>query len=120
MLVLISILKAVGAYFVLLFVGTNLIGLIVRSFLTKGGGITGIIFSLIAAGYLYCLYHFFNIGVATAGLVHMITRIPDLLFEIRTGEKVSNTNKPKGPLYITTSILSWLTLPLLWYSFYFL
>jgi hypothetical protein len=135
---LISIFKAIVGYIVLLFVGTNLLGLIVRGFIPtykkdSDGSLISVVpintvpsitmsitFSIIGILYFYALYHFWNIGILIAGLILMFTRLPDLLFEMKTGEKINLRNMAKGPLDIFFTVLSWLTLPLLWYSFYYL
>ena len=79
-----------------------------------------LIFSLVAILCLYALYHYWNIGVAVAGLIHIVDRIPDLLIEIKTGKKINKNRMSKGPIDIFLLILNWLTIPLLWYSFYIL
>jgi hypothetical protein len=118
-------------------VGTNLLGIMMRSLqsifkknseatsaslvnISSTNSITMIILlSLISVAYFYALYHFLNIGIMTAGLLLMFTRLPDLLFEIKTGKKINSTNMPKKPIYVICSILAWLALPLIWYSLYY-
>jgi hypothetical protein len=46
----------------------------------------------------------------------MLARMPDLLWEIRTGQRVSGTNKPGGVVYTVAAGVYWLVLPLVWYS----
>ena len=75
-----------------------------------------ILFSIVSVAYFYALYHYWNIGIMTAGLLLMFTRLPDLLFEMKTGEKINSTNMPKKPIDVMLNILSWLALPLIWYS----
>jgi hypothetical protein len=128
------ILKAIAGYFILMFVGTNLLGIVVRGFRptfkkdsdgnlasivdtsSTGSIIMTILFSIISVAYFYALYHYWNIGIMTAGLLLMFTRLPDLLFEMKTGEKVNSTNMSKKPIDVLLNILSWLALPLIWYS----
>lgn len=140
MIIFFCILRAIIGYLILMFVGTNLIGLVVRdiylhsqngheesfvlpeSISSKPNIIMTIIFSLICILYLSALYYFWNLGILLSGIILMLTRLPDLLFELRTGEKIKSTNMPKRPIDILCTILSWLTLPLIWYSlcyFYF-
>ena len=54
-----------------------------------------ILFSAISIAYFFALYHYWNIGIMTAGLILMFTRLPDLLFEIKNGVKINATNMPK-------------------------
>lgn len=130
----ISVIKAIIGYFILMFVGTNLIGAIVRGFVqpstnhpgfseniseSKSMSVT-VFFSLISIAFLYALYHFWNIGVVIAALMLMISRIPDLIFEIKTGQKVNLRNMPKRPIDVLCNIVGWLALLVLWYAFYFL
>ena len=75
-----------------------------------------ILFSIVSVAYFYALYHYWNIGIMTAGLLLMFTRLPDLLFEMKTGEKINSTNMPKKPIDVMLNILSWLALPIIWYS----
>jgi hypothetical protein len=130
----ISIIKAIVGYFILMFVGTNLIGAVVRGIVQPSTNHVGfsenvsepksigatVIFSLISIAYLYALYHFWNIGVVIAAIMVMISRIPDLIFEIKTGQKINLKNMPKRPIDILWNIIGWLALPMLWYAFYFL
>jgi hypothetical protein len=75
-----------------------------------------LLFVVLTVAYFFALYHFWNIGLAvSAGLV-MVSRLPDLLWEIRTGKKASKASMPKGTAYIVATVLMWLALPLTWYS----
>lgn len=132
------ILKAIAGYFILMFVGTNLLGIVVRGLRptlkkdsegnlvsmvdtsSTGSIIMTILFSLIGIAYFYALYHYWNIGIMTAGLILMFTRLPDLLFEMKNGEKINSANMPKKSIDVMLNILSWLALPLIWYSLCYL
>lgn len=132
------ILKAIAFYLILMFAGTNLLGVVVRGIrptlkkdsdgnlistvdtTSTGSIIMTILFSLITIAYFYALNHYWNILIMTAGLILMFTRLPDLLFEMKTGEKINSTNMPKKPIDVMLNILSWLALPLIWYSLCYL
>lgn len=132
------ILKAIIGYFLLMFVGTNLLGMIVRGIRPTNvkdseGNLTPIenissntsivmtiIFIAISFLYFFALFHYWNIGILSAGLILMFTRLPDLLFEMKTGSKINSKNIPKRPIDILCNILSWLALPLVWYSLCYL
>src|SRR5690606_38677029 len=44
---------------------------------------------LVAVILIWSLYHFWNIWLAAAGLLIMVARLPDLIWEIRNGRKVT-------------------------------
>jgi len=132
-----SLIKAVLTYFILIIIGTNLIGFIVRQILKPGltddlkqlkvevrhdlkaiDVVISIVFMIISIAYLIALYYYFNIGILISGAILMFSRLPDLLFEIKMGQKINFKNMPKTPFDNFINILSWLVLPLLWYSFY--
>lgn len=138
MVILICILKSILGYFLLMFIGTNLIGLVIRgmkrSYKKDEQGnfqiveditsfrsiLMTIIFSIVNILYLYGLLYYWNGGIAISGAMLMLTYIPDLLFEMRTGKKINSRNMPKKPIYIVSTAISWGALPLIWYSLCFL
>jgi hypothetical protein len=121
-------------------VGTNLIGLIVRNIVWSPPCVDAptpgvaellrcevrrlvianraMIFLsiLITAAYLFALFHFWNVWLAAAGVIVMVSRIPDLIWEIRTGNRVTRIRRPKGPVYLVASAFDWGSLLLIWYS----
>jgi hypothetical protein len=133
------LLKALIGWVVLMFVGTNLLGLIVRGLVPNSGmdelehegdpfiqeqvakykrtnvGMTSF-FAVLALIYFYLLFHFWNIGVVAVAATLMGARLPDLLFEIRTGQKVNKWHMPRGPLNVFTTLLDWVALPVLWWA----
>ena len=50
----------------------------------------------------------------------MLTRLPDLLFEMKTGKKLTYANMSKGPIDHFCTVLSWAALPLIFYSLYYI
>jgi hypothetical protein len=137
---ILCILKSVVAYVILMFVGTNLLGFLVRGFwellpsidappkrlaeifaretrrMRIGNFVTKFFFFLLTFAYLIALFYFFEIGVVLAACLVMASRLPDLLWEIRTGAGVTRQNAPRGVPYTVAGILGWVALPLLWYS----
>lgn len=131
---LLCVFKSILGYFILMFIGTNLIDLVVRGLVPayqkdeKGNlqlvegtnsrnGIVITIFSILGSGlYIFALYYYWNIGLAVSGLFLMISRMPDLLFELRNGEIITFKNMPKRPIDIVCTLFYWATLPLIWYS----
>ena len=135
---MICIFKTIIGYFIIMFAGSNLLGLVVRGLVQPSQKIDTestlesediakptcvimtIIFSLLVLLYYYALYHFWNIGVVIAAAMVMFPRIPDLLFEIETGKKTTLKTMRKNPLDIFCSITVWIALPVLWYSLCYL
>jgi len=80
-----------------------------------------IIAFLLIVGYLYATFHFWNIGVTAVAIVLMIGRLPDLLWEIKTGKKITigvARSMSKNALYFITTFLDWVALPALYYFLY--
>jgi hypothetical protein len=138
---LICILKSIVASVILMLVGTNLIGFIVRGLVgspppieTEPGSpayevIAGeakrisaansaltIIGVVVTAAYFFLLFYFWNALFAIAAGLSMVARIPDLLWEIRIGRRAVRGSRPEGGIYLVGTILPWLTLVLVWYA----
>ncbi len=120
-------------------IGTNLLGMVVRGLVPAPGmveleaglhpalrgevardkranaGIT-LFFALLVVLYLYLLLRFRNFGVLAAAAMLMLSRLPDLLWEIRTGRKITPRAAPKGAVSILATVMMWAALPLLWFS----
>jgi len=135
------IIKVILVWGIMLFIGTNLIGLVVRGFFwssppvdafkdsvleefvtresrrLSAANIAMTLLSLVlTAAYFFALYFFWNIGLAVSAGLIMLSRLPDLLWEIQTGIKVSKVRMPKGAVHIVAGLMLWLSLPLIWYS----
>ncbi|MFA5240481.1 MAG: hypothetical protein WC476_12345 [Phycisphaerae bacterium] len=140
MIVVIGIVKTIVAWFIIMLISVNLLGYVVRGLLWSPTSmeekvakivfrdvpnrepmtpIYNFVITLVAfvltATWFFALYHFWNIGlVAAAGLI-MLSRLPDLLWEIKHGVKVTKNTGPKyGNLLCALEIL--LSFPLIWYS----
>ena len=121
----------------LMLIGTNLVGMVVRGLVLAPGmaeleaglhpalrgevakdkranaGIT-VFFVLLTVLYLYLLLRFWNFGVLAAAALLMLSRLPDLLWEIRTGQKVTLRAAPKGAMTILATVMMLASFPLLW------
>ena len=129
---MLCILKAITAGVIMLIVGSNLIGLIVRglfwspptvdapnddpvqellaresSRLSLANRAMTFASVILAAAYLFALFHFWNLGLALAGVLIMTARLPDLIREIRTGRKPARKDLPRGPVYLLASTFLW-------------
>jgi hypothetical protein len=141
-LIILATLLFVPVWFVLMAVTTNLIGFVVRGFflpsmpmedasdrvieiLKQEEGryqIANFAMTMIAIAltciFLHALYHFWNVSLSIAAGMLMLSRLPDLLWEIRNGQPRSIQDLPKTGIFIITTGLMWLSLPLIWYSLY--
>jgi uncharacterized oligopeptide transporter (OPT) family protein len=71
--------------------------------------------------YFYLLVRYFNLAVLFAVLLVMVSRLQDLVWEIKHGKNLSSTERnqiPKNTVYHITSILSWVSMALLFYFIY--
>ncbi len=142
-MIIVHILISIVFYFVLMYLSINLLGLLVRGLFTnpeldKLKGETkhdfikeeieksesadkwiNLIAFLGIVGYLYVTFHFWNIGVTAVVIVLMLVRLPDLIWEIKTGQQynrvASALSMPKNALYYMTSFLTFAALPALYY-----
>jgi hypothetical protein len=132
--------KAVLGWAILWFVTINLLGLVVRGWFYAPPAIDappgpaadliaretnkmrfgGFVFALIATGalglFLWWLNRHWNSWMAAAAVVVIVGRSPDLLWEIRTGQRVTRANAPKGLVYRGSVFVVILAMPLVWYS----
>ncbi len=131
----------VVAWVVMAFVGTNLLGYVVRGLLEPpppvdaptdrvveflnresrrmwaAGVAVTVLFLILTVAYFFSLYYFGNLGLAISAGLMMASRLPGLLHEIRTGAKITKDNMPKGVVYFFAGgLLPWLLAPLIWYS----
>ena len=137
---MLCILKALFAWALLVFLSMNLFGFVVRGLFwsppqldaptdrvreiidsecrrMSAANIGMTLLSIAGAGaYLFILNRFWGLGLAAAGFILMLTRLPDLLWEIRTGTRINSQNAPRGVLFVGATVAMWATLPLIWYS----
>jgi hypothetical protein len=136
---MICALKALVGWAILMFVGTNLVGFFVRGLVQQRhvketakrvqefaarelqgslrvNSVLNVLSGVVCIVYPYLLFRWWGWSVAIAGLILMLVRLPDLFFELRTGQKHKAANMPKRPIDIFATILRWLTLPLVWWG----
>jgi hypothetical protein len=68
--------------------------------------------------FLFALSHYWNVGLAIAAGMLMLARLPDLFWEIRNGRPQSIHELPKTGIHLVATALTWLAIPVLWYSLY--
>jgi hypothetical protein len=138
-MILLTLVKAVVAWLIMMLIGTNLIGLVVRGahgaflLLRRDSGtpelvapmarrhgavsaVLTVVWVILTVTYLFVLVRFWNSWLAVAGIMLMASRLPDLLREIRTGSRAGFRGMPRGPVYTLATIMSWAALPLVWYA----
>ena len=137
---MLCILKAGIGWVVLMIVGSNLLSFIVRNlvsvpapemkdaeteelhssrFHTAGMARRArirlaILFVILTLFYLFLLFQFLNIKVVIVACLLMVSRFPDLLWEIQTGRTIRRGGTPRSLVSILAMLLHWATLPFLW------
>jgi len=140
--IIIKILITGVFYALLMFLSTNLLGLFVRGFFISpeleklkkdshefikqeiekyehARNWVNFITLILIIVYLYLLFYFWNIGVMTVGILLMIARFPDLLWEIRTGRKITLDSIPRNKLNFIITSIYWIGFPLLYYFLFY-
>jgi len=132
----------IPVWFVLMLVTTNLVGFVVRGFfppsLPVGDSsdavtvmlkqeasryyLANFVMTMLAVGltcsFLFALCHFWNVGLAIAAGMLMLSRLPDLFWEIRNGRPQSIQELPKTGIHLVATALIWLVIPVIWFSLY--
>ncbi len=138
----IQIIESIVAYILLMLIGTNLIGMVVRGFFEKfpsieaqtpeldkvireelrrektSSVVTTLISIVITLVYFYGLFHFWNIGLVVIAGIIMACRLPDLIWEIRHGRKMRIADMPRTFVSYSSTVILWLCLPLTWYCLF--
>lgn len=137
-----AILATLGL-FVLMYVATNLVGMVVRGFPrnanleeikqnkdtydfikreiakdNKADNVITVIFIIVTMAFIYLVYQYTNYWVLTGVLLMMLSRIPDLVWEIKTGKNVTRSDKPTGGIYSLTNITALIEFPILWWGIF--
>ncbi len=130
-----SIGLSIIGYFPFMYITVNLTGMVVRGFFhdprndllknymgrTKYNRIdvgTTIVFSIVSVLFLYLLYRYLNIWAVVSASLLVFGRIPDLIWEIRNGRKVTMNDGPKGGLHSVTGFTVPIALLIFWWSIY--
>ena len=73
-----------------------------------------LLFVFLTIFYLYLLLRVWNIGVPIAAAMMMLARVPNLLWEIPMGQKITRSSGPRGAVSILSTLITWSALPVLW------
>lgn len=125
------------SWLAIMFISTNLIGLFMRARETNQGlseiasanGIlaqeilksqrmTKIIGAVLIVIFLGILCYFWNVVLAAAGLMLMLSRVPDLILEMKSGRALERGDMSKPQFPLLSTLLSWTSLLVVWYSIY--
>lgn len=138
---ILHILISVAFYIILMILSVNLLGFLVRGLFVdpeinnlketsnkfikseikksqQADKTINIIALMLIFVYFYLLFYFWNIGIVFAGVIIMIGRLPDLIWEIKHGRKARPELMNKNVLYYISAFLPWLALPILYFSLY--
>ena len=88
----------------------------------RANAIVNVTAFLLIIAYLYATFRFGNFGVMMVAILLMSARLPDLLREIKTGQKITREllkTKPQGGIDYVSTFLYWFTLPFLYFSLYY-
>lgn len=87
LLILTSLLKAVIAWLVVMYIGTNLVGMVGRGFFEKplvsGDHVVTFVSAVATITICFYIYVWWGILFLTAIILIMVSRIPDLYWEVR-------------------------------------
>jgi hypothetical protein len=136
--IVISIIVAIVAWYIIMLISVNLLGHVVRGLLwsppfaddpplseelkklvmTPNLNFVMTSVAIVLAGaYYFSLYHFWNIGLVVAAGLIMLSRLPGLLWEMMNGGEVYRATRIKlGSLF--TAVAFFISIPLVWYSLY--
>jgi hypothetical protein len=115
-------------------VTTNLVGFLVRGLLTdpemanvdefvrnehlKGQRVANILALTLAGASLGTLLYFGNLSLVIAASMLVMSRGPDLVWEIRNRRKLEMSDMTKPKFYLVSTVLSWASLPVVWHALY--
>lgn len=137
MSVIIQIAISLASWLAIMFISTNLIGLLLRvgetnsemheiassnEFLSeeirksqRSGAIIAII---LVVAFLSALYYFWNLGLVIAGVMLMLSRAPDAIWEMKNGRALGADDMRKPKFFMLSTLLAWASLAVVWYSLY--
>lgn len=140
---IVHILISVAFYFILMYLSVNLLGFFVRGLFSnpeldklkqegqefikheieksqRADKLLNIIALLLIFVYFYLLFRLWNIGVMAVAIIIMAIRLPDLLWEIKQGKRITMSDSklfPHNAWFYITPVLDWIGLPVLLYYF---
>lgn len=135
--IVVEILITLASWLAIMFVSTNLAGLIVRESannrelneiasaskilaqeVKQSQRTTRIVGAVLIVTFLGILGYFWNAALMAAGLLLILSRVPDLIWELKSGSALERGNIRKPQLSLLSALLAWCSLPVVWYSIY--
>lgn len=135
--IVVEILITLASWLAIMFVSTNLTGLIVRESannrelneiasaskilaqeVKQSQRTTRIVGAVLIVTFLGILGYFWNAALMAAGLLLILSRVPDLIWELKSGSALERGNIRKPQLSLLSALLAWSSLPVVWYSIY--
>lgn len=138
--ILTQVVVTLVGWVILMLVCTNLIGFLVRRFFANpemenivadddslireyqkhqhANKIGNIVAAALVLIFLIALYYVWNIGLVIAALMLMTSRVFDLFWEIKHGRSLQMRDMTRPRFYLLSIVLSWASLPVVWYSLY--
>jgi hypothetical protein len=132
---LIQLAITVVSWLAIMFVSTNLIGIwvggitpnaklqdiagsdqILRNEIKKSQRMQFVIATVLLLSFLTILFYFWNLGLVIAALMLMASRIPDVIWEMKSSRSLEIEDMKKPKLWLLTTLLSWASIPVVWYS----
>lgn len=136
--IILCIVLSIVIYLIYLFIGSNLIGFIIRSLYSKPEkdlisdsdeyvkrmwnkykliNLRIFVLSFFITVIIFTsLIYFVNWEISIALALIMLSRIQDLLFEIRTEKSFNLKEYPNGFLSNISNVLGWASLPIIYYA----
>ena len=128
-----QILVSVAAWLALMFLSTNLLGFFVRNAVSKSTAVretedqfrgapnadkASVVALMLLLIFLASLAYFGNYALSIAACMLLISRLPDLVFEMREGRSVTKNDMMRTAFPIISTLLAWASLPVIWYGLY--
>lgn len=126
---------AVASWLAIMFVSINLIGIwvggitknskleeiaasnqVLTSEVRKSQRMQLVFATTLIISFLGILYYFWNVGLVIAALMLMVSRVPDVIWEIKTGKALALEDMKKPKFFLLATLLSWASMPVVWYS----
>lgn len=132
--VIMEILTTIGVWFLLMFLGTNVIGFALPAILSsviqtdfghevvnqsaKTASTQAKVFGIaIILAYL-AIVSYWGFALVGAAVLLLIARIPDLMWEIKHGRQIQLRDMSRSPTEVIATLCSWVALPTVWLALY--
>lgn len=66
--------------------------------------------------YIFFVHKYLSIYAVVTAVIIMLARVPDIIYEIKVGEKLSYKNMPKNKFSIFLTLLQWASIFIMFYG----